>query len=223
MYDYHDPNEYWLPPQKDMKPEEAFKIGCCSSLAYLAAFVVLLICCALFSSCGSYKKTVKENTERTEQVNTTETATSHTEATAISQSSSVTQTSLTERTDDSTEVVITTETTWYDTSKSDSSGHSPVLKTEKQTIVKHKGRTTERKGDQKNETTNENALTSVNNSAAIKEESAKREETKSSEKDLAATETKQLSYATGVLLALSLLIIVGILAYWVKSKYRQRS
>ena len=218
---FHNPNEYWLPPQKDFDPEDAMKVGCGAMLLYAVAFIVLLLCCALFSSCGTYKKTVKEETATTEVVNTTEANTSQTQTNGTSASSSVTQLTTTERTDDSTEVIITTETTWYDTSKADSAGVSPVLKTEKTTTIKHKGKRTEREENEKRESEETNALSSTSSSAAIKEESAKREENRSSERDVNATETQQLTYVSGIILSLALLFIVGILAYWVKSKYRQ--
>ena len=221
MDSFHNPNEYWLPPQKDLDPEDAMKVGCGAMVLYAVAFIVLLLCCALLSSCGSYKKTVKEDATKTEVVNTTETSTSQSQTNAASASSSVIQTTTTERTDDSTEEIIITETTWYDTSKADSAGNSPILKTEKATTIKHNGKRTEREENEKRESDETNALSSTSSSAAIKEESAKREENRSSERDVNATETKQLTYASGVVLSLALLLIVGILAYWVKSKYRQ--
>jgi H+/gluconate symporter-like permease len=222
FYGYNDPNDYWLPPQQNVDPEDAMKLGCSCAIGYVVAFFIAILICALFSSCGSYKKTVKEDTHQTETVTTNTTANSQTQTNATSQSSSVTQNTVTERTDDSTEVVTITETTWYDTSKADSTGNSPVLKTEKTTTIKHNGKRTERQENENRESEQTNALSSTNSSAVIKEESATRDETKSSERNTAATETKQLSYAAWALLALSLLIIVGVLAYWVKSKYRQR-
>jgi len=66
MMDYHNPNENWLSPElmKDLKPEEAHKIGCASFISAILALTIGLCICALFGSCCSHKNITNERSEK---------------------------------------------------------------------------------------------------------------------------------------------------------------
>lgn len=109
---------------------------------------------------------------------------------------------------DSSDTFVWTITTEYDTSKADSTGKSPVLRTTKQLAVKHSGK------KKKNETSkNENI-------SATKEESAEQFHKNNNRREDTKAETKQPLYYSYILYGVALVILMAVLAYWVFSKYR---
>lgn len=66
MMDYHNPNENWLSPElmKDLKPEDAQKVGCFSAIGTVVAIIIGLLFCTLLGSCRSHKDLVSEHNER---------------------------------------------------------------------------------------------------------------------------------------------------------------
>lgn len=230
IYHYDPTTDYMLqgsitPLRNDEGETFEFKAleGCLSMcVIYVVFFLIFFAGCLLLSSCGSFKKVTKESTEQTSRI----TATTDSIGMSILQSSSQASTdsshSVLTLTDDSTETVTVRETIWYDTSKSDSNGVSPVLRTERLTAITHHGRKgrQEQNGNSKSSENSEGTLTTT--SQGHKEESAENTTRSQTNKDVQATETKQLQYTAWLLGGCALLILSGILAYWVFSKYRQR-
>lgn len=104
---------------------------------------------------------------------------------------------------------MTVETTVFDTSRFDSlSGKSPVLSKTKATKSK-------KKGSKKTSEASKKA-----NISATNEESANLNITTENHREKSVAETKQPLYMSRILLGLAAVVLVGILAYWVFTKYR---
>ncbi len=109
---------------------------------------------------------------------------------------------------DSSEVFVWTITTEYDTSKTDSNGISPLLKTTKTLTIKRTSKKKEKETSKKE------------NISATKEESANQVRTTSKKRESTKAETKQPLYYAYILGGVALVILMAILAYWVFTKYR---
>lgn len=119
----------------------------------------------------------------------------------------LTETSHTEETD-SSDTFVWTITTEYDTSKADSTGKAPVLRTTKSLAVRYSGK------KKKNETSkNENI-------SATKEESANHLTRNNNKRESTKAESKRPLYYSYVLYGVALVILMAVLAYWVFTKYR---
>lgn len=183
-------------------------------------------------SCGSSKSLSKEKVN--EKVVLTTNADSIGETTRTKKSSILTESTESsnrekeeEKTDSQYKEVLTiTETTIYDTSSTEN-GIPKIKQTIKQTKVEKFGSSSNTKTRDTSETKNEET-------ALTKEE--KRDSTKStkqyaneenkernveSDKKQTVSESKQILYIALVLFGIVLVIIVGVLAYWVFSKYRR--
>ena len=183
--------------------------------------VKLLLCLLLLASCGSMKKTVKEDTDQTLNVVSSTVEQGQATENTSSESSVTTVTTTTEQTSDDTETITIRETTWYDTSKVDSNGVSPVLMTENQTTITHNKKKTEKDTEDQSDTEEKKETTTTVQTSANKEESAESAYKNTTQKDASATETKQLQYLSWVLLGLACLDLAAVLAYWVFTKYRR--
>ena len=55
--DYNNPNDYWHghDPYKGMTDDERMKAGCLQGAAFIVAFIVVLLLCALLGSCTTTK------------------------------------------------------------------------------------------------------------------------------------------------------------------------
>lgn len=109
---------------------------------------------------------------------------------------------------DSSELFVWTITTEYDTSKTDSNGIAPLLKTIRTLAIKRSGKKQE-----------ENTLKKENISAT-KEESANELQRMYNKRESTKAETKQPLYYTYLACGVALVILMAILAYWVFTKYR---
>ena len=184
--------------------------------------VILMFGLLLLMSCASYKKAVKEDSSQTSTVTTSTTENTQAVTTSTSESSVTQVTTTQEQVDDSTETVTITHTTWYDTSKTDSSGVSPVLKEETITSTTRHGKRSKKGSDERKDSDEKSQSQTDVQKSATKEESAESVLTSSKTKDVAASETKQVQYFSWALFGLAFVIITAILAYWVFTKYRQR-
>lgn len=184
--------------------------------------VRMIVCLLLLASCGSVNKAVKQDVERTTVTESSTVTSSQTNTETSSGTLSVTETTLHEQTDDSTETVTIKETTWYDTSKADSNGVSPVLRKETVTSTTRHGKRTNKGSEEKNNTEDKSQSSTTTKNSATKEESAESALRSKTEKETSMTETKQFAYLSQVLYGLAFCILMAILAYWVFSKYRQR-
>lgn len=109
---------------------------------------------------------------------------------------------------DSSETFVWTITTEYDTSKTDSNGVSPLLRTVRTLKIK-RAYNTKKEDTSKKE-----------NISATKEESANQVHSKSHKRESTKAETKQPLYYAYLLGGVALVILMAILAYWVFTKYR---
>ncbi|MBQ8709376.1 MAG: hypothetical protein IJ550_02175 [Bacteroidaceae bacterium] len=184
--------------------------------------VKLLICFLLLVSCGSVKKAVKEDIDQTSHVESSATEQEKVEINASSEQSAIAETTTSEQTNDSTETMTVRETTWYDTSKVDSNGVSPVLKTEKQTSITYHGRRNVKDTENKGRSNEKQQSSATVQNSAKKEESAESAKKSQIQRDVTATETKQLQYLSWVLPGIAFVILAAVLAYWVFTKYRRR-
>lgn len=185
--------------------------------------VVYLLGLMLLASCGSYNKAERQQTDQTSTVTSSSTENMQAVTNASSESSETQVSSSQVQTDDSTETVTVTKTTWYDTSRTDSNGVAPVLKEETVTSMTRRGkRTTQGSEQRKDSDSKSQSQTTVQNSAT-KEESAKSDIRTTTTKDVSASETKQVQYTAWMLFGIAFVIIAAVLAYWFFSKYRQRS
>lgn len=68
MINYTNPNDYWMhelyKQDKDLKPEDAMRLGCISAVVYVVVILALLLCCALFGSCSP--KVIENVVKRTD-------------------------------------------------------------------------------------------------------------------------------------------------------------
>lgn len=177
----------------------------------------VLLVALLLVSCGSTKKTVKDETKGQSSL---ETSVERKDSIRVSEQETL-RTSLSQMAhmdvEDSTEVWTVTTTSWYDTEKADSNGVAPLLKQETVRSVSFHG--------QRSKGTAGNAITSEKKSN-IALTSQEKEERNVSAENVIKTSTRSTGsvskarpvfYVTaGVVLA----ILMAILAYWVFSKYR---
>ena len=176
----------------------------------------------LLMSCGSYKKAVKEDISQTSTVTTSITENTQAVTSTTSESSQTQVTTTQEQVDDSTETVTVTHTTWYDTSKADSNGVSPVLKEETITSTTRHGKRQSKGSEQHKDSEEKSQSEATVQNSANKEESTESALTISKTKDVATSETKQMQYLSWALFGLAFVIIAAVLAYWFFTKYRRR-
>lgn len=183
--------------------------------------VKMLLCFLLLASCGSIKKSVKEDTDQTLNVVSSTVGQGQATQDTSSESSIKTVTSTTEQSSDDTETITIIETTWYDTSKVDSNGVSPVLKTENLTNITHNKKKSEKDSEGQSDSEEKKKSSTTVQTSVNKEESAESAYKNTTQKDSHVTETKQLQYLSWVLIGLAVLVLSAILAYWVFTKYRR--
>ena len=197
-----------------------------SLISWLAIFVLV--------SCGSSRSLSKEKVNekvvsatRTDSIGETTRAKNSSILTESTDSSNREKEE--EKTDSQYKEVLTiTETTIYDTSSTEN-GTPKIKQTIKQTKV-------EKFASSSNVKAKDTSVTKNKETALAKEE--KRDSTKStkqyaneekkernveSDKKQSISESKQIFYIALALFGIVLVIIVGVLAYWVFSKYRRRS
>lgn len=125
------------------------------------------------------------------------------------------------------EVLTITETTIFDT-RSTENGSQKVKQTIKQTKVEKYGSSSKRKARDTSVTKNEEkALIQEEKRDSAKStklcaNEEKKERNVESDKKQSISESKQIFYIALTLFGIVLVIIVGVLAYWVFSKYRRR-
>lgn len=109
---------------------------------------------------------------------------------------------------DSSETIVWTVITEYDTSRADSTGKSPIRKTTQSLVKKSTGKKS------KDNTTKGEALCAAKEVSAVKvtRNNNKRESTKA--------ESKTPLYYAYTVYGVALVILMATLAYWVFSKYR---
>lgn len=183
--------------------------------------VLSSLCLLLLISCGSYQKTENQQNDQTSVVTSSITVKTLAESNVLSELSETIAKTTNEHTDDSTETVIVKETVWYDTSRADGNGSSPVLRKETITSTTRHGKHTSNDSAERTEDTGKCLSTTNVHNFATKEESAESASRSRTEKDTSAAETKQLAYTSRVLCGLAFFILAAILAYWVFTKYRQ--
>lgn len=195
-----------------------------SLISWLAIFALV--------SCGSSKSLSKEKVN--EKVVSVINADSIGETTKISDSSTLTESKDSsnsikeeERADSqSKEVVTITETTIYDTS-STGNGAPKIKQTIKQTKVEKFASSSNTKTKDTSVTKNEEKVLAQEEkrdsekSTKLYANEEKKEQNVESDKKQTISESKQILYIALVLFGIVLVIIVGVLAYWVFSNYRR--
>lgn len=205
--------------------------GC---LSIIVGVVLGLIACALLGSCGSSKSVAKEQTELhidstgTANVTVLTATEAHRATNANKVDSSSTVVKETSQSVDTTVVVETTETVWYDTEKADSNGLSPIARKEVKTVVRKTGRT-DTHGLSNFAITTSSAVADTDSHIAqssLQESTvtAKVDKEQRSKTDArqSRTETKQPKYVAMILYGIAAVILVGVIAYIVFCAYRAR-
>lgn len=181
-----------------------------------------LLCLLLLASCGSVKKVTKEDFNQTTDIVSSTAEEKQVSIKTSSEQSSVTKTTANVQMDSRTETLSVLETTWYDTSRTDSTGVAPVLKTEKQKSITHYGKHIAKDTEKGSRNGEKQQSSTIIQDFANKEETVESTNKSQTQKDVSSTETKQLQYMSWVLPGLALVILAAVLAYWVFTKYRQR-
>lgn len=206
-------------------------LGC---LSIIAGVVLGLIACALLGSCGSSKSVLKEQSmlhvDSTGTADVTvfaDSAARRATNSARVDSSSIT-TKETSQSVDTTLVVETTETTWYDTDKVDSNGLSPIARKEVKTVVRKTGRTVTQ-GLSNFAITTSSAVADTDSHVAktVMQKATvtakvDREQKSKTDARQSRTETKQPKYVAMILFGIAAVIFVGVIAYVVFCAYRAR-
>lgn len=201
-------------------------ISLISLISWFAIFVLV--------SCGSSRSLSKEKVN--EKVVSATNADSIGETTRTKNSSILTESTDSsnrekeeEKTDSQYKEVLTiTETTIYDASSTEN-GAPKIKQTIKQTKVEKFGSYSNTKNRDTSATKNEKkALTKEEKRDSAKStkqyaNEEKKERNVESDKKQSISESKQIFYIALALFGIVLVIIVGVLAYWVFSKYRRRN
>lgn len=162
-------------------------------------FAIMLLTVLMLFSCGSMQKTVSVQ----EETNTTVKGSETINGVSIFQETKIS--------DDSLEIVITTHTTVYDTSRYDSiTGKSPVLSETESTSTKRKGTKTKEDKNTKEQVSATKEESTINNAKVI------------NQRKESASETKQPLYYSLLLYGFAFALLICTLAYWVFSKYRAK-
>lgn len=205
-----------------------------SCLSIFLGIVLGLVFCAILGSCGSSKSIIKERTEihvdsiGTTSVNVFSDSTARRATNSAKVDSSSIMTKEASQSFDTTFVVETTETTWYDTDKANSNGLSPIARKEVKTVVRKTGRTVTQGLSNLIITTSAAVADTDSHVAKTAMQKATvtakvdREQKSQTDVRQSRTETKQSKYFAMILYGIAAVIFVGVIAYVVFCAYRAR-
>ena len=194
---------------------------------FLAALVALV-------SCGSQKTVVKEQSHlridstATENVAVSTDSVAHNNSNTSRADSSSLTVKETYQSVDTTFEITTTETTWYDTQRTDTNGHSPIAKREVRTTLRKTGKSEAHTSHSNTAATSvsseetEKSMKASSAQVSAKTATVAKELKSKTDAQQSRSESKQTKYIAMILYGLAAVIFVSIVAYVVIMAYRAR-
>lgn len=181
---------------------------------YMKLYGLISLSMLAVISCGSYKNATETTVEQATETSSIRDESTYTEQSSSSTSSLVRESILREQSNDSSETNIVIETIWYDTSKANENGISPVQRKETITTQKRHGRQ-----ETKDSNTKTNAEGRTDLSSTINETKQYAENSKS--KCHSETQKKQSGNTSRPIYKYTIFFLIAVMLYFAYRKYRK--